>query len=296
MFNDSLSIVLAAISQDVIGATNMPEIPFNFFEISRLYEEHFEVVRADTSALLDRVYEIRYQVYCVENAFEDPAQNLGGREIDADDDRSAHVLLIHRESGEAAGTARVIFPDSSHRRPLPIERILDPDGQRHFHRLPGQATGEVSRFAVSKAFRQRRGEDRYADIGLNSPTAQSSPAERRIMPFITFGLIRGIVGICLPSGISHITAVMEPPLIRLLKRVGLDFQSVGGLVEYHGLRQPCVASLDDLIDHARGESSTLWLYAKDEVSRHSGPSLSIGSTAVRSSADDKRVPYASRSS
>src|SRR5438105_15192774 len=119
----------------------MSGIPINFRDISKLYPNHFDVIRADTPALLDRVYEIRYQVYCLENAFEDPAQNLGGREIDGDDDRAAHVLLIHRESGEAAGTARVIFPDCSHRRPLPIERILDADGPRLFTHLPALATG-----------------------------------------------------------------------------------------------------------------------------------------------------------
>src|SRR5437016_3162055 len=67
-----------------------------------LYENRFEVIRADTPALLDRVYQLRYQVYCVENQFEDPVENLGGREIDADDDHAAHVLLTHRESGDAA--------------------------------------------------------------------------------------------------------------------------------------------------------------------------------------------------
>jgi N-acyl amino acid synthase of PEP-CTERM/exosortase system len=256
-------MIAATIAQYVREAAQMPEIPTNFSELSKLYTRHFDVVRADTPALLDRVYEIRYQVYCLENAFEDPAQNLGGREIDAEDDRAAHTLLIHRESGEAAGTARVIFPDR--RRPLPMERVLDSAGQRLFRCLPTQSTGEVSRFAVPKAFRRRRGEDRYADVGVNGPPAQ---AEQRVMPFITFGLLRGIVSICLESGLSHITAVMEPPLIRLLKRFGLDFHSIGGLVEHHGLRQPCVARLFDLIGQVRDERSALWLYARDEVSRH----------------------------
>ena len=261
----------------------MLEMSRNFCELSKLYTNHFDVIRADTPALLDRVYEIRYQVYCLENAFEDPAQNHGGREIDTDDDRAAHVLLIHRESGEAAGTARVIFPERQ--RPLPVERILDPVGQRLFSRLPTQTTGEVSRFAVSKAFRRRRGEDRYADVGDSAPRAL---AEQRVMPFITFGLLRGIVGTCLQSGLTHTTAVMEPPLIRLLKRFGLDFRSVGGLVEYHGLRQPCVARLHDLIDHARCERNSLWLYAKDEVSRHRDHSL--GPVLARQSKTSKKSP------
>jgi hypothetical protein len=39
------------------------------------------------------------------------------------------------------------------------------------------------------------------------------------------------------------------------------------------VRQPCVARLHDLIDHARCERNSLWLYAKDEVSRHRYHSL-----------------------
>jgi N-acyl amino acid synthase of PEP-CTERM/exosortase system len=46
------------------------------------YREHFEVVRASTSSLLDQVYRLRYQVYCVENSYEDPKQQMDGRERD----------------------------------------------------------------------------------------------------------------------------------------------------------------------------------------------------------------------
>jgi N-acyl amino acid synthase of PEP-CTERM/exosortase system len=241
----------------------MFEMPVKFSELSEIYTRHFDIVRADTPALLDRVYELRYQVYCVENEFEDPAKNLGGREIDADDDRAAHILLMHRESGAAAGTARVIFPD--HRRLLPIQRVLDTEGRRLFGHLPAHSVGEVSRFAVPKAFRRRRGEDRYADAGMNAPAAEP---DQRVMPFITFGLFRGIIGVCLESGLSHMTAVMEAPLIRLLSRFGLDFHAIGGVVEYHGLRQPCVAPVFDLIEQVRSKNGTLWLYAKEEVTRY----------------------------
>ena len=231
------------------------------------YESQFEVIRADTAALRDRVYQIRYQVYCVENPYEDQSQNVGGREIDADDDRAAHVLLIHRESGEAVGTARVIFPDPFRERSLPIERILDASAGSQFQRLPLQSTGEVSRFAVSKAFRRRRCEDRYADVGPASGIAPASSAERRIMPFITFGLVRGILGVCLENGLSHITAVMEPALIRLLKRFALDFNPLGGLVEHHGLRQPCVGRVHEMVAEVREQSGLLWPHFSTEISR-----------------------------
>ena len=237
----------------------MPENAATVFDISTLYQSQYEVLRANSPELLDRVYRLRYQVYCIENQFEDPDHNLGGRETDCDDNRAGHVLLIHRQSGEAAGTARVIFPERSQERPLPVERVLDRDGLRAFRRLPGESTGEISRFAVSKAFRRRRLADGYSGV------SRLWKAEQRIMPCITFGLFCGILDICLDRGISHVSAVMEPALLRLLKRFGLHFAPVGGLIEYHGLRQPCVAPLDDLINHVRDERRPLCLYASNAM-------------------------------
>src|SRR5712672_2387785 len=146
MFNHSPAMIAAPFPEYMREAAQMIDVPLNFKDLSRLYTRHFDVVRADTSALLDRVYAIRYQVYCVENAFEDPAENFGEREMDPDDDHAAHILLIHRETGEAAGTARVIFSDTSNHRPLPVEAVLDPAGKCLFGRLPLASTGEVSRF------------------------------------------------------------------------------------------------------------------------------------------------------
>ena len=215
----------------------MPENAATVFDISTLYQSQYEVLRANSPELLDRVYQLRYQVYCIENPFEDPDQNLGGRETDCDDNRAGHVLLIHRQSGEAAGTARVIFPERSQERPLPVEQVLDRDGLRAFRRLPGESTGEISRFAVSKAFRRRRLADCYSGV------SRLWKAKQRITPCITFGLFCGILDICLDRGISHLSAVMEPALLRLLKRFGLHFAAVGGLIEYHGLRQPCCGAV-----------------------------------------------------
>src|SRR5207253_10172225 len=74
------------------------------------YRQHFEVVRASTPTLLDEVYRLRYQVYCVEHAYETPDEQMGGRETDIYDDRSAHVLLVHKGTSAVAGTVRVILP------------------------------------------------------------------------------------------------------------------------------------------------------------------------------------------
>lgn len=227
------------------------------------YHEHFDMVRADTPALLDQAYRLRYQVYCVENAFEDPAGQMDGRETDGDDDRSVHTLLVHRRSGTVAGTVRVILSDDGTRpRPLPIRRVVDAASRGLLDQLPRRRTAEISRFAVSKDFRQRHGEYRYADTGEGT-----AAAERRVLPYITFGLLRGVLETCRDLKINHICAVMEPALIRLLARIGLTFEAVGGLVQHHGLRQPCVAHLAELVDSSRSTRSLLWRYASETTRR-----------------------------
>jgi len=235
------------------------------FNIPVEYDRHFEVIRAATPKLVREAYRLRYQVYCVENPYEDPEQQIGACESDADDDRSIHTLLLHRRTGEIAGTTRVILPDPQRVRPLPMASLLYGADRRRFDSFPVEQTVELSRFAVSKEFRKRRGEERYADAGFGDST--SVETERRLMPFVSLGLIRGMFGICLEHGISHIAAVMEPALIRILHKLGLEFAPVGGVVVHHGLRQPCIALLDDLIEHSRENETLVWQYAMEPLLR-----------------------------
>src|SRR3974390_2579583 len=201
------------------------------FDIPINYDRHFDVIRAATPSLVREAYRLRYQVYCVENPFEDPEQHISACESDDDDDRSIHTLLLHRRTGEIAGTSRVILPDQS--RPLPMATLLQGSDRRRFDRSVAH-TAELSRFAVTKQFRQRRGEECLGDATLIE-------TERRLMPFISLGLIRGMFGICLEHGITHLAAVMEPPLIRILHRLGLHFTPKGGIVMHHGPLQPSLA-------------------------------------------------------
>jgi N-acyl amino acid synthase of PEP-CTERM/exosortase system len=90
-------------------------------------------------------------------------------------------------------------------------------------------------------------------------------AERRLLPHITLGLIRGILGICLDYEIALLAAVMEPLLLRILARLGLDFAPLGPLVRYHGLRQPCAADIADLIHGARERRGVLWQIVEADV-------------------------------
>jgi N-acyl amino acid synthase of PEP-CTERM/exosortase system len=209
------------------------------------YREHFEVVRAETPTLVDEAYRLRHQVYCIENSYEDRNQHKDGRERDSYDDTSVHALLVHKRTGAVAGTVRVILPGADAQGPpLPIHIVVDPHHGELLRRLPHSHVAEISRLAISKEFRCRCTE----------------AEDRRMLRYITFGLIRGALEICREHDIHYICAVMERALIRLLGRLGLVFEHVGGVIEYHGARQPCVAGIGHLVERSKAERTLLWRY------------------------------------
>ena len=129
-------------------------------DLCSAFNQYFDLLPADNDQLREEVFRLRYQVYVVETGFERAEDHPNGLERDAFDTRSDHYLLRHRATGVYAATARMILPDSS--APLaafPIETHCqfhkglekrDPEERRRL--------GEVSRFAVSRAFKKRVGE------------------------------------------------------------------------------------------------------------------------------------------
>jgi N-acyl amino acid synthase of PEP-CTERM/exosortase system len=192
-----------------------------------------DIVPADSPELRDCVYRLRFQVYCLERGFEDAAQYPDGREQDTDDARSMHCLLIFRPAGIVLGTVRLILPKYGHA--LPVSRMV---GSRwHALDLPVQTTAEVSRFATTKAVRRQ--------VELCMPSSHLGAL--RGLPLLSLGLVQAAVMMSLSRGITHVVAMMEPALLRLLARVGVEFHAIGEPIDHHGLRQPSWAILRDVI-------------------------------------------------
>ncbi len=194
------------------------------------------VLSADTPELRDKVYRLRYQVYCLERQYE-PGED--GRECDEYDSKARHILLIHRSTGESIGTVRVVVPQ---RRgdlgTLPMARVA---GMQPLQWLPPATTGEVSRFAISK---RRR-------MSCNAGA------------MVRLGLMKGLFRVSVEMGLTHWCAIMEPTLKRLLSFNGIHFQSIGPLVDFHGFRQPVYCSIDETFDHVRVTQPDLWYWATD---------------------------------
>jgi N-acyl amino acid synthase of PEP-CTERM/exosortase system len=224
------------------------------------FHRYFELVLADTPALREEVYRIRFQVYCREMHFEREEDSPGGLEMDEFDARARHCLIRHRGSGQFAGCVRLVLADPQHpEAPFPFEKfclksiwhdILD------VRNLPRHKIGEISRLAVTSAFRKRLGEIATPD-GVATPTRNGNgQPERRHIPPIAIGLYFAVTAVGLLENLDGVFAMMEPRLARRLVHVGIKFSQVGSVVQYHGPRAPFYITRESLFANLKPEMRT----------------------------------------
>lgn len=232
--------------------TAVPEEP-----LVALYNRHFVVRKAISDADKRDVYNLRYRVLAEENSYLDPATYPDRMEMDEYDRRSDHYLLVHRPSRAIAGTVRLIRPDAEAQGDELqfVHHCQVPDV---YARVPVMQAGEVSRFAVSRTFRRRMTDGMLPDI--YDPSMGHVPVDevRRLVPYITLGLIQGVVEAAVENRLTHWVTVMEPTLVRLLQRFGIYFDKVGPLIALYGWRQPCARRLTDLLRDVEAERPDVW--------------------------------------
>jgi len=224
-------------------------------QLLQLYNEIFEEIPADTPVLLEECFRIRHQVYCREKKFFD-ADDDSGVETDAYDERSLHGLLRHRKSGAFVGTIRLILPAADQGpTSLPLYRLWDAAGLPLSDLPPIAGMAEISRFAISKRFRQRADDGLY---GYAYDADELARDERRMIPHLSLGLMRLALRLGSGRGIRGACAIMEPTLVRLLARLGIHWQAVGPMIDCYGACQPCVARVDDLLGQLEAERPEVW--------------------------------------
>lgn len=222
------------------------------------FGQFFEAVPANTKTLREVVFKLRYQVYCVETGFEDPNDHAGELEMDSADLRSVYYLIRHRASRRFAATTRLVLPEYENiDNPFPIEEHCRIENRLLLDSIPRQNLGEVSRFCVSKEFKRRSGEAKtLAGISESSEEVVSKD-ERRVFPHITLALIACLVSMSREHNITHWFAVMEPALLRFLARLGIHFIQIGPRIDYHGIRQPGIAKVEEILAGARQKDSMI---------------------------------------
>jgi N-acyl amino acid synthase of PEP-CTERM/exosortase system len=219
--------------------------------ISSHFFSYFETVIANSEELREKVFRIRHEVYCEELNFEPVKESC--LEFDEFDRYSLHCLIQQRSSKHSAGVVRMVRPVSSNQL-LPIEKYclnsitrkeLDPSQFSREHIC------EISRLAIPKNFRRRVLDD-FNGAGVGAINQQSySEIEVRCFPFIAVGLYLAAAALTIEEDIRHTYVMMEPRLARSMGFIGIKFEQIGPVVEYHGKRAPFYINPDLLMKSLR---------------------------------------------
>jgi N-acyl amino acid synthase of PEP-CTERM/exosortase system len=223
------------------------------------FDQYFEMVPAISDELKFEVYKLRYQVYCIENKFENCAQYPDGLEFDDYDQRSVHYLIRHRKSGDYAATTRLILPDANNPEKLfPLEQYCMIDNVAVMQSINRAHLAEISRFCVSKAFKKRKNEAHsLAAIGSDWQL-YTNPDERRTFPHLSLALVACVIKASYENNIHYIYAASQPPWLRFVSAVGINLIKIGPLTDYHGDRWPTVIKIADMLDYVAEKKPDIW--------------------------------------
>jgi len=201
-----------------------------------VHPEHWLSARAITDHDdLRRVFALRYRVYCEERGFFPPEDYWDCLEIDEYDDRSAHFAAFDPQ-GDVAGSVRLVchergggFPHQRHC--LLFDDVKVPDGRK---------CGEVSRLVLNRSHRTPPG-------GGNTGT-------------VIMSVYREMYRHSLENGIQYWYAAMERSLVRMMGRIGVEYQCIGPEVDYCGPVAPYLLELSSLQERLARVSPALLHY------------------------------------
>lgn len=163
--------------------------------------------------MIECVYRLRYQVYCLEHRFLDSRCYPDGLEFDEYDSNSVHFVARHVH-GAIIGTIRLIMASDLG---FPFEKHCQMYGGSHDR--CEERVAEISRLAVPRQFR---------------------------CPTITLGLWKAVYQESKNLGIDYWYAAMEQKLARLLRKYSLQFEPIGPPTSYNGVRIPFRAAVEKL--------------------------------------------------
>lgn len=236
------------------------------------FRRHFRIDAAMDDARREDVYRIRHEVYCEDLKFE--PERPDRRETDVYDAHSVHCLLTTaRVPARPVGCTRLVLVDPDDpTAPLPFERtcaetldrsIIDPA------KLPRDRIAEVSRLAVRRIYRRRKGEDRD-EVVVHDEDYGTLMHPR--FPYIPIGLYMGAVSLAARRDIDYLFVLTEPRLASHFARLGGAIQQIGGPVSHRGLRVPSVIDVQRVIRDMRFMLRPLWRTVDEEIGSSLSPS------------------------
>lgn len=196
-----------------------------------MFDNDFEVVLADNDYSRSLHYQVRYQVYCLEEGFESAAKFRASEERDDWDTQSAHFLVRSKQTNEWVAAMRMVIPESG---PLPIEDMCDihPVARPS---LTGETAAEISRICVINTYRR------------NSSNQQHRVHKSMIMK----GLLSAAAQFSQENGIFNWYFLTSPGLARIFSYLNIQLIKVGAACEHRGTRYPYLANLEQVIEQAK---------------------------------------------
>ncbi len=189
-------------------------------------------------------YRLRYEVYCKEFGFLPIYDYQDRLEKDEYDQNAVHIVCIGREDW-LVGTCRLILNSE---RGFPAEKVTKTNfiGQKP----PAYKIAEVSRLAVAKSLRRKRGDKFYGIESYLPNQPEQDPIERH-RPKAVMSLYQAVYHACKKRGITHLYILAEDKLYNVLFKFGFLFHKVGETVDYYGRRAPYLGIIEEMEHHMR---------------------------------------------
>ena len=216
------------------------------------FDKHFEVILADTEYSRQVHYQLRYQVYCLDECFEE--QDDGQEEIERDewDSHSTHFLVRNRQTSDWVAAMRMVTPDTN--RALPIEQLCDIN-PLVASTSSGNQIAEISRLCILNSYRRRqtarvlpfdvdstRKQDGISTIQTNINSSRS---------LIMKGLLRAASIYSYDNNIPYWYFLTTPALARIVNRMGVQMIKAGSACNHCGVRYPFLANIHAAVNQAK---------------------------------------------
>jgi len=212
-----------------------------------MMSKNFEVILADDQWSRQIHYQLRYQVFCLETGYEDPAQFPDGEEKDEWDDDAVHFLVKEKASGLWVAAMRLVLPSAQ---TLPIEKRV---ALKTSLRREQRHCAEISRLCMVGHYR-RRLQGRVMPCGshLTDNSGQSSvrseiEKQQRTAEILQV-LLKAAVAVSCEQAIGYWYMLITRALAKILGYVlPMDLKQAGPPCAHRGERYPFLVDVGQVM-------------------------------------------------
>lgn len=197
----------------------------------------------DNDPFLQKIFALRYQVYCIECQFLPKEEYPNEFETDHYDLQSTNFSALN-SSGELTGCMRLVTAKANQIFPMNEKCTLFPD----FIQPENEQAAEISRLIIKGSLRRRQGDNLHG-LGREENAVGLSPT--KITPYsanqlLLLSLYREMFRYCNKRNIRFLYASMEKSLARSLKMAGMCFVPIGPEADYYGQVRPYMLDLQSI--------------------------------------------------